>query len=96
MALSTGQKTTIDTTKKRKVSITMQLVLLASIVLWTLIIIRVGVGVTEKAFIDWAFDVLFWTMIIVAGLLLVELMFLVILMLFWLGFITGVPTIGVI
>lgn len=67
------EEPTIEKTKKLKVNILQQIVAAVDVILWAIVILRVGVGGTEQEFIDWGLNVFFWSIIIVTALLIIEL-----------------------
>ncbi len=71
-------KKIVDPTKKVKVSLKVQLVILFDLIIWLLVLLRLGASATQRGFLDWVSSVFFWALIIVAALLALELLLLTI------------------
>ena len=66
-------KEIMTTPLKQKLSLKAQIVILLDIVVWGFIVLRVSTTVSDRVFIDWLSNVLFWSFIIISALLMIEI-----------------------
>ena len=64
----------VETTSRKRLSIKTQIVIIFDIIAWSFIIFIVGTGATDRGIIDWITNVVFWSLIIVSTLLLLEIL----------------------
>ena len=67
-------KEIMDTPIKQKLSLKSQIVILLDLAIWGFILIRMSTAVSDRGFIDWISNILFWSLIIVSALLIIEIL----------------------